>query len=234
MHDLETAKLLLNEGALMHSCDSPLGQTAFVYVLKHVRHEATLRLLLTHDYYSTEQMDIHTDVLPYLSQLPSNRPPIAQAILRHLVRKGVAFEHLPGHRAYLQECEAEMAMMRQVVCYENVTFHALLTRSIEQMILLVANDELVDAFNDIDYKNMFPIYGKVLESNITWAREKYELYSDAEAMLARLFNFVCEPLINRKILSHLSPTDIRVLSHLYREDLSARNDAATCTCGNAE
>ncbi|CAL1682579.1 unnamed protein product [Lasius platythorax] len=147
---------------------------------------------------------------------------IAEILKHHIVKIKTANLYVSGQnllsfdsnyeiRDFQNKCEKEMASMRsEKIGNSNTSFCDILTKSINQLAILLENENIVQILRSDDYKIKFPVYASMINSHFRKGQRRKELLKQVNKNCYSIFPEVpCD--CTQKVLSYLSDEDLRIL-----------------------
>lgn len=115
------------------------------------------------------------------------------------------------YREYYQRCLHELEDMKETKFYNDVSILDIILKNRQVISRYARNEELVNAFEENDFSNKFPIYFAWLKRKFGAEVEKQRLRNMAAKYLANVFNFN-DPShqVNQKIINFLSDEDLNL------------------------
>ena len=135
----------------------------------------------------------------------------------------------PGE--YYERCKQEIELMKMTILdgTYNITFFDVFTKGVQKLAIYARCKNVVDAFNEGNYKEVFPLYAKMLERRFLVGKERSDLFEAAEASFNLLFlrhplnyywqtiQFRVPDLIVRNLFKFFNVRDLRHLAKLSKE-----------------
>lgn len=115
------------------------------------------------------------------------------------------------YREYYRRCLHELEDMKEMKLYNNVSIFDIFMKSPQVISRYARNEELVRAFQEIDFSYKFPVYFAWLKVKFCAEVEKQRLRHMVAKYLANVFKFN-DPShqVNQKILSFLSDENLNL------------------------
>lgn len=180
----QTVQLLLNYGACMTIGE---GRPSILHWATHERTRQNTRNVL----------------MRYVAKREHLNPSLSETEQRLI-------EDSDCYRKYYKMCSEELQQMKDAKFYNNVSAFNILTDTHKVISGYARNEELLKAFEEANFGNMFPIYGSAMIKRFCTAVERKTLRLPAAKILGDLLQFN-DPIhpVNQKILSYLEDADFK-------------------------
>ncbi|CAL1682578.1 unnamed protein product [Lasius platythorax] len=208
---LQIVEHLLKHGAYVNFAYTSTSREGYtpLHLAVETGHENVVKLLLEYganvDYYNPNCCEIIDEILKH------HIVKIKTANLYVSRKNLLSIDSNYEIRDFQNKCEKEMASMRsEKIGSSNTIFYDIVTKSINQIAILLENKNIVQILRSDDYKIKFPIYASMIDSHFRRGGRRKELLEQVNKNCYSIFPempYIC----TQKVLSYLSDEDLRIL-----------------------